>query len=291
MTPTATTLSALLHGLVALALITEMPRVTGTANETAIEITIDLSTPPASLAPEPVAATPQAIVDPPPVAPETVTADAPDPPVPVVAALSIAVPPQPPTTVVEMASEQPMLEPEPQPEPERQEAIVAPRPPEPRLEQALPAVERAPPPPESREFAKAAPAPTPKAAAPRPAMQAAQAVNAVRQAPSLATTANEAVQRQAQEDYLWQVIRKLSQYRYSSTSRDDPERGLVVTRVTLSRDGRLLDVSLAKSSGSPNLDRGIMEAIRRAAPFAPLPADIARDPYVFILPVNYVHER
>ena len=109
-------------------------------------------------------------------------------------------------------------------------------------------------------------------------------------APSLAVT-NEAVQRKAQEDYLWQVIRKLSQYRYSSTSRDDPERGLVVTRVTVSRDGRLLEVSLAKSSGSVNLDRGIMDAIRRASPFAPLPPDIARDPYVFILPVNYVHER
>jgi protein TonB len=166
--------------------------------------------------------------------------------------------------------------------------------PQPRLEEALPAIASAPPQLETREFAKAAPVPAPKAAAPRPAVQppqpAAPATNAVRQAPALAT-ANEAVQRKAQEDYLWQVIRKLSQYRYTSTSRNDPERGLVVTRVTLARDGRLLDVSLAKSSGSTNLDRGIMEAIRRAAPFAPLPADIARDPYVFILPVNYVHER
>ena len=58
MTPTATTLSALLHGLVALALITELPRFTEAANQTAIEITIDLSSPPASVAPQPVAVPP-----------------------------------------------------------------------------------------------------------------------------------------------------------------------------------------------------------------------------------------
>jgi len=66
---------------------------------------------------------------------------------------------------------------------------------------------------------------------------------------------------------------------------------MVMTRVTVARDGRVFDVSLAKSSGFPTLDRGVMDAIRQASPFAPLPAEVADSQMRFIIPVSYSRER
>jgi protein TonB len=102
---------------------------------------------------------------------------------------------------------------------------------------------------------------------------------------------NDRAQRKAEEDYFWQIVQKISQYRYYARSRENTEQGIVVTRMTIARDGRLLDVSLMKSSGFPNLDNGVMEAIRRASPFAPLPADVPRDQQTFVVPISYKHER
>ena len=48
---------------------------------------------------------------------------------------------------------------------------------------------------------------------------------------------------------------------------------------------------MARPSGSPNLDRGVMETIRKASPFAPLPAELAADSHTFIVPINYTQER
>jgi protein TonB len=97
--------------------------------------------------------------------------------------------------------------------------------------------------------------------------------------------------RQAREDYLRQLVRKLSHVRFSQASPETSARGLVVMRLTVSRDGRLVDESLARSSGFPELDRGVMEAVRKASPFAPLPADLGQDRYTFMVPINYVRDR
>jgi hypothetical protein len=34
-----------------------------------------------------------------------------------------------------------------------------------------------------------------------------------------------------------------------------------------------------------------MDTIRRASPFAPLPAELAADSHTFIVPINYAQER
>ena len=65
------------------------------------------------------------------------------------------------------------------------------------------------------------------------------------------------------------------------------EEGTVVTRVTISRQGQLLGVVMEKSSGLPSLDAGVMDTIRRASPYPPLPADIAGDRHTFQLPVSF----
>jgi TonB family protein len=161
-------------------------------------------------------------------------------------------------------------------------AATPPPAPEPSLERSLPRIE-APPPPTRQDFAKAVPSSVPKAATPQPA--------APRSAPSRSAEAGAAGHRKAQQDYLWQIIRKLSQHRFYSSSREASEQGTVVTRMTVARDGRLIDVSLARSSGFPGLDKGVLDTIREASPFAPLPAGLADDRYTFIVPINYVHER
>ena len=65
------------------------------------------------------------------------------------------------------------------------------------------------------------------------------------------------------------------------------EAGTVLTRVTISRDGRLLNVAIERSSGLPSLDNGVMETIRRASPYPPLPAAITGNSHTFQLPVSF----
>jgi protein TonB len=97
--------------------------------------------------------------------------------------------------------------------------------------------------------------------------------------------------RQVREDYLLRVIEKLSRMRYVPRSPLAVDRGVVVTRLTVARDGRLLDAELTHSSGNPDLDNGMMQAIRGAAPFAPLPADIQDDALTITVPISFAPSR
>src|SRR5262249_54420703 len=152
---------------------------------------------------------------------------------------------------------------------------------------ALPPVEAPPPPVSAREIPAVAPPPPPpppKPAPPQPAPrpqappppaphvqvpqqqlapsplhpppQPQQRVpdhnqQASRSAPSTFVNPADAYgQRKSQEDYLWGVVRKISQHRYyPKSSRDNSEEGIVVTLVTIARDGRLLDATISRSSG------------------------------------------
>jgi protein TonB len=95
-------------------------------------------------------------------------------------------------------------------------------------------------------------------------------------------------QRKSQEDYQWNIVRKIMTHRYySKNPRDSSEEGLVVVLVTVARDGRLLDVSISRSSGYKGLDNAVMEITRQAAPYAPLPNDMLGDRHTFVVPLNY----
>jgi protein TonB len=181
-----------------------------------------------------------------------------------------------------------------------------------RLQTMLPAVE-APPLVSGRDFARTAPSALAKSSVVLDQPQAPPPRQVVRQAaPKRASQQNEADQsgsqspgavapvtrtaasynaHQAQQDYLLQVVRKLSQARFTPATREERERGLVVVRLTIGRDGRLIDVALARPSGSPALDRGVVDTIRRASPFAPLPVELGVDSHAFIVPINYAQER
>jgi protein TonB len=85
------------------------------------------------------------------------------------------------------------------------------------------------------------------------------------------------------DNYLWQVVRKLAGYHYEA--RASVREGTTVLRIVIARDGRLLDVAVARSSGFAALDRGVVAGVRAGAPYAPLPPDIHGDSATFTLPL------
>ncbi len=95
-------------------------------------------------------------------------------------------------------------------------------------------------------------------------------------------------QGRQRNDYLTRVYRHLEPYRARTRAAMSPNlRGRVVTRVTLARDGGVLEVSVASSSGRAALDAAEIAAIRQGAPFPPLPANMPGDPVILVLRMTY----
>lgn len=203
----------------------------------------------------------------------------------------------------------------PKPEPEQQQAAAAPPPPPPpppetKLEQALPPLEAPPPPLSARDFPKIAPPPPPKAPPPpqraqtpppppqRQALQPSPLAGGQRRPPAdsqaaaqpapspLTNPASQYGQRKAEEDYLWRVAQKLSQHQ-QFVKNVSTESGSVVLRLTIARDGTLIDVSMFKSSGLPALDATALNMIRQASPYPPFPPDITGTRQNFLLPLQF----
>ena len=183
----------------------------------------------------------------------------------------------------------------PQPLSGRELGVNAPRPEaESSLDRVLPPVAE-PPSVTGREIAQTPPAAQTRAPPPPPPIRQEKTrrpprQQAAEQTERAAGAVSEDGNRRAQQDYLWQIIGKLSQYRFYQSARGERPQGVVVTRLTLARDGRLLDVSLVSSSGSPNLDRGVIDTIRSASPFAPFPAEMTVDHHTFTVPIGYARE-
>lgn len=205
------------------------------------------------------------------------------------------------------AGAQPSTEPPRAAEPQQAFAPPSAAPPEPEPVPTLPIYEFAvPPPPEpppaptSRDFPKPAPPVRPRTTAspqrlpPRPAQPVQQRpptdAPAAMPAPFPGPTPADALAGPGRQrnDYLSRVFRHLEPYRISAhTARASRQTGRVVTRVTLDRSGSLIDVSLDTSSGRPALDAAELEAIRKGAPFPPVPANMPGDPIVLILRMTY----
>ncbi len=199
-----------------------------------------------------------------------------------------------------LAPAQPSSEP---PQPSRRSRATPQPEPVPTLpiyEFSVPPVPEPPPTPTSREFARppaAAPPrpaqrtlPLPPRPAPptqyRPPTEAPASIPAPLPGPNPADRF--AGQGRQRNDYLSRVHRHLAPYRDRSLkARAANQTGVVVTRVTLARDGSLLDVSISTSSGRPAVDAAELEAIRNAAPFPPLPANMPGDPVVLVLRTAY----
>lgn len=196
-------------------------------------------------------------------------------------------PPPPPPRPLEAAL--PPLEAPPPPVTERDipkpaPPAVKPAPPAPPPQQAL----RAPPPKQPQQAPRASPlSPGEQHRAPADSQAAAPSSS-----PAFRNPADSYGQKRARDDYLWQVMRRIAQFPYVPRDTDRIRgEGSVLTRVTVSRDGRLLDVAMERSSGLASLDAGVLDTIRRAAPYPPLPADIPGDRHTFQLPVSFKYNQ
>jgi len=172
----------------------------------------------------------------------------------------------------------------------------SPPPPDKPLEKIVPPVETPPAPLTMRDFVKVLP--------PRPSQQQhqQQQSHALQRSPlstgptpapqgssgavvsTFVNPAIEASQTLAKNAYLLGVLRKFGQY--VSNLREKGEGGTVVLRFVIARDGRLVEASIAKSSGVPALDKGMLDALRAAAPYLPLPPEISENQVVFVQPIQ-----
>ena len=64
--------------------------------------------------------------------------------------------------------------------------------------------------------------------------------------------------------------------------------GEVVVDMMIARDGRLADLLLVQSSGYSVLDDEVFRAVRRAAPYAPLPIGLVEDPFPMTIHFLYI---
>ena len=137
--------------------------------------------------------------------------------------------------------------------------------------------------------ANSAPRPSPLAR-PQQQRQAAATPGPEQPAPSpFVNPADEYNRARAQDNYLWQVVGKLRGYRYFADVK--AKEGLTVLTVVIARDGRLLSAEVVRSSGYPEMDRGVLAGVRAGSPYAPLPDNIQGPSATFRLPLISTHER
>jgi protein TonB len=278
-----------LHGLAIAALWKMSPFRPSEPPQDAVVITVDAGAPPAS---------PDSPSGEKPAEPETASTPEPTPP-----------------ERAREAPQQAAAEPQPrQAETQRPEPPVQQQPPPspappPSLEAALASPQELPP-PDARDFptirmplppwpsprpsptAETPPPPPPPPPPPRPPQPAAapppQNAPASVQAPPSNSADWLIGKSRARNAYLDQVARLTSKYRrYPASAFDNKQQGRVVTRVTIARDGKLIDVRIDTSSGWPAIDAAELETIRKSAPFPPVPVDMPGDPLILILPINY----
>ncbi|MGY6411487.1 MAG: energy transducer TonB family protein [Alkalilacustris sp.] len=66
-----------------------------------------------------------------------------------------------------------------------------------------------------------------------------------------------------------------------------PAAGQVLLRLDISADGTLRAAELARSSGTPALDRAALAAVRAAGRFPPAPAALGGGVHRFTLPLRF----
>lgn len=88
----------------------------------------------------------------------------------------------------------------------------------------------------------------------------------------------------AVSNYPGQVARKLTRAARSTRARD---RGEVLVSFTVSRNGSVSGVRIARGSGSQQLDQAALATVNRAAPFPPIPEASGRANWTFSLPIAF----
>jgi len=72
-------------------------------------------------------------------------------------------------------------------------------------------------------------------------------------------------------------VERVGEMNYPQALRDEKKYGSLVVTVAIKANGSLEDVEIRRSSGIRILDQAAIRIVRLAAPYAPFPADIAKD--------------
>ncbi|MCA1494308.1 TonB family protein [Sinorhizobium alkalisoli] len=92
----------------------------------------------------------------------------------------------------------------------------------------------------------------------------------------------------AVSNYPGKVRRRLNRaFRYPAEAKRQGLRGVAHVRFTVTSDGGLAGVGIAKSAGSALLDEAALGAVRGAAPFPAIPAGAGRDNWAFTIPLEF----
>ncbi|MBT3071784.1 TonB C-terminal domain-containing protein [Rhodomicrobium sp. Az07] len=111
-------------------------------------------------------------------------------------------------------------------------------------------------------------------------------------APSSAAQDEARASTRAYEARLAQLLAAYNQKVHQALMRNaarpkNRERGRVLLELTIAPTGELLSHRVVKSSGARDLDETAMASLKRAAPFPPIPADIAKGPRTLLVPFDY----
>jgi TonB family protein len=216
------------------------------------------------VAPEKTEAPQQALAPPPAPTPPDPTPPAPKPPT-----LEKELPPvdSPPAPVTSIDIPKPApAAPEPKPQPQPKPPQPAPQPPAPQTSLAPSPLSRLPPRGAPPPSARRDPGPPPS---------------------PFVNPADVRVRNDITNTYLQRIVYKVESQRGTD---GNPAwlRLRMGVHVVIARDGRLLQVAMAQSSGNPEADRVMIQTFRDAAPFAPVPPELPGETFSFTLPFSFV---
>jgi protein TonB len=98
--------------------------------------------------------------------------------------------------------------------------------------------------------------------------------------------------RFAQYIEVWRAkIERVGELNYPQAARDQKIYGTLVVTVSIKSDGSLEGVEINRPSGQRILDAAALRIVRLAAPFAPFPADIARDTDILSITRTWIFTR
>src|SRR5512134_188074 len=98
--------------------------------------------------------------------------------------------------------------------------------------------------------------------------------------------------RFAQYIETWRAkIEQVGELNYPQAARDQKIYGTLVVTVSIKSDGSLEGVEINRPSGQRILDAAALRIVRLAAPFAPFPADIARDTDILSITRTWIFTR
>lgn len=86
-------------------------------------------------------------------------------------------------------------------------------------------------------------------------------------------------------------VERVGETNYPQAARDQRMYGSLVVTVTIKSDGSLDRVDLNRSSGQRILDAAALRIVQLAAPYAPFPADIAKDTDVITITRTWIFTR